>query len=289
MTEKLKLLSGLMNLGMNERNAKVYLALLTKKDVSVPMLHKLTGIKQNKLYEVINNLIRAGYCSEKKNGKKRFFNATNPETTIGRELSKIEENLNSGYELKDSLVNLFNNIENIKEPFEYIEIVHGNNNIHNLYLEIMSSSKLELFSFCRPPFVGTTIKKQNEQFEIYSSFLKKGGVGRTIYEVNKDSPPIVFRILKDKTTGDGEFRIAPKLPLKMNIFDKKTLMIADKSVLAGENELSMTIIKEKTTVEGYYTLMEFLWEQSEKFETWIIGKEKLMETKLKEYESSFKK
>jgi len=139
------------------------------------------------------------------------------------------------------------------------------------------------------PFVGTTIKKQNEQFEIYSSFLKKGGVGRTIYEVNKDSPPIVFRILKDKTTGDGEFRIAPKLPLKMNIFDKKTLMIADKSVLAGENELSMTIIKEKTTVEGYYTLMEFLWEQSEKFETWIIGKEKLMETKLKEYESSFKK
>ena len=284
-----QLLKGLINLGMNERNAKVYLAFLKKKDVSVPELHKLTGIKQNKLYEVINNLIRDGYCSEKKIGNKRFFNAINPDICIGRTLNKIEEKLKVGYELKNSLINIFDNIKNIKEPFEYIEIIHGSDNIHNIYLDIMNSSTKELFSLCRPPFAGTTLKKQKEQYDIYNSFLKKGGKGRTIYEINEDSPPIIFKILKQKSTEDGEFRIAPKLPLKMNIFDKKTLMIADKSALAGMNELSMTVIKEKTTVEGYYTLMEFLWEQSEKFETWIIGKEKLMENKLEEYESSLQK
>jgi len=288
MEKKLKLLNGLKNLGMNERSAKVYIALLRKKDASVPELHKLTGIKQNKLYEVINSLIREGYCSEKKSGNKRFFNAVNPETCINRTLAKIEENLKSGYELKDSLIDIYNNTENIKEPFEYIEIIHGSDNIHNIYLDIMNSSKLELFSLCRPPFAGTTLKKQKEQFDIYSSFLKKGGKGRTIYEANEDSPPIVFKILKQKSTEDGEFRIAHKLPLKMNIFDKQTVMIADKSTLAGENELSMTVIKQKTTVEGYYTLMEFLWEQSEDFETWKTGKEELMEKKIKEYESSYK-
>jgi len=289
MEKKLKLLNGLKNLGMNERSAKVYIALLRKKNVSVPELHKLTGIKQNKLYEVINSLIRDGYCSEKKSGNKRFFNAVNPETCINSTLVKIEENLKSGYELKDSLIDIFKSTENIKEPFEYIEIIHGSDNIHNIYLDIMNSSKLELFSLCRPPFAGTTLKKQKEQFDIYNSFLKKGGKGRTIYEANEDSPPIVFKILKQKSTEDGEFRIAHKLPLKMNIFDKKTVMIADKSTLAGENELSMTVIKQKTTVEGYYVLVEFLWEQSEDFETWKTGKEKLMETKLKEYESSIKK
>ncbi len=289
MYDRLEMLNGLINLGMNERSAKVYIALLQIKDVSVPELHKLTGIKQNKLYEVINSLIRDGYCSEKKNGNKRFFNAVNPETCINSTLTKIEQNLKSGYELKDSLIDLFNSIENTKEPFEYIEIIHGSDNLHNIYLDIMNSSKLELFSLCRPPFAGTTIKKQKAQFTAYSAFLQKGGKGRTIYEVNEDSPSIVFRILKDKTLEDGEFRIASKLPLKMNIFDKKMVMIADKSTLAGENELSMTVIKQKTTVDGYYALMEFLWEQSENYETWIIGKEKLMETKLEEYESSFKK
>ncbi len=287
--DHLRLLNGLMNLGMNERSAKVYIALLQKKDVSVPELHKLSGIRQNKLYEVINSLIREGYCSEKKSGIKRFFNAVNPETCINRTLNIIEEKLRSGYELKDSLIDIFNNTKNIKEPFEYIEIIHGSDNIHNIYLDIMNSSRLELFSLCRPPFAGTTLKKQKEQYDIYNSFLKKGGEGRTIYEVNEDSPPIVFKILKQKSTEDGEFRIANKLPLKMNIFDKKTLMIADKSTLAEDNELSMTVIKQKTTVEGYYTLMEFLWEQSEEFKIWKIGKEELMETKLKEYESSLEK
>jgi hypothetical protein len=281
-----QLLKGLINLEMNERNAKVYLALIKKKDVSVPELHKLTGIKQNKLYEVINSLIRDGYCSEKKIANKRFFNAINPDICIGSTLNKIEEKLKFGYELKDSLIDVFNSSENVKEPFEYIEIIHGSDNLHNIYLDIMNSAKFELFSLCRPPFAGTTLNKQKAQADTYSAFLKRGGKGKTIYEVNEESPPVVFRILKDKTIEGGEFRIATKLPLKMNIFDKKTLMIADKSTSAGENELSMTVIKQKTTVEGYYALVEFLWEQSAEYESWIVGNEKLMKTKLEEYENS---
>ncbi len=52
--------------GLNERNAKVYLALLRKKDASLSDLNKISGVRQNKLYEVIKSLIREGYCTEKK-------------------------------------------------------------------------------------------------------------------------------------------------------------------------------------------------------------------------------
>ena len=284
MNEQLSSLSGLMSLGMNERSAKVYLALLQKKDASVPELHKLTAIRQNKLYEVLNNLIRDGYCSEKKNGNKRFFNAVNPEISISRALRKIERNLEAGYILKDSLVKTYNNIEDIKEPFEYIEIIHGSDNLHNNYLEFMKNSKSEIFSFVRAPFAGMTVEKQEAQYNAFTDFQKKGGKARTIYEVNDNSIPVIFNIINRKNREDIEFRIASKLPLKMNIFDKQTLMIADKSTLAGENELSMTVIKQKTTVDGYYALMEFLWEQSEDYESWIANNKELMNNKLEEYE-----
>ena len=88
MIDNTKLLKDLINIGMNERNAKVYLALLKKKDASLPNLHKLSGVRLNKLYEVINNLIREGYCTEKKISRKRFFNAIDPGTSIDSNLKK---------------------------------------------------------------------------------------------------------------------------------------------------------------------------------------------------------
>ncbi|OQY38086.1 MAG: hypothetical protein B6226_04165 [Candidatus Cloacimonetes bacterium 4572_65] len=282
----LKNIKGLTAIGMNERGAKVYLALLKKINSTVSDLHKATGVKQNKLYEIVTNLMRDGYCIEKKIGKKRFFNAVDPKDVIGRALNRIEMTLKTGYELKEELALIYNSAEDVKELYESIDIIYGSDNLHNRYIEIMESSNKELFSLCRPPFAGVTEEKQKAQLTAYATFLKKGGMGRTIYEVNEDSPLIIFDILNEKSKKSGEFHIASKLPLKINIFDKEIVMIADKSSFTMDNELSMAVIKQRTSVEGYYALMEFLWTQSKTYDEWIVENKDFMERKLKEYADS---
>ncbi len=154
-------------------------------------------------------------------------------------------------------------------------------------MELLKSVEFELLNFTRPPFASVTKNLILEQARYFLDFLKRGGKSKTIYEVNENTEIRMFQHIKDSTKSGDDFRIAPKLPLKMFIFDQRKLLIADMSSLAGEGELSATIIKEKTTVEGYVALFNFIWDQASEYDDWIVGKEELMEQKLVEYQKSF--
>lgn len=268
MTDYAKFLKDLISMGMNERSAKVYLALLRKKDASLPDLHKLSGVRLNKLYEVINNLIREGYCAERKIGRKRFFNVIDPGTSIGSNLKKMEESLEKSYKLKNALEEIYHNTDEIKEPFEYIEIFHGNDNIHQQFCKLVRSSKKEILAFTREPFAFHTPEKQKEQEDVINNFLTRKGTGKSIYEKTfcENNPDIRFIDNYEKV--DLEVRIAEKLPLKMLIFDRKTLLISDAAPLNISNELKMVIINQQTIVNAFIALFDFFWQQSLDVKVW---------------------
>jgi len=277
----------LINLGISEREAKVYLALLKKKNATISDLQKLSGIRQNRIYEIISNLLRQGFCTERREGQKRTYEAVDPQVTLNSPIQTLEECLKQSLRVKEELHALYSSTEKVKEPFEYIEIIHGNDNIHNKFLELLRSAKFDYLDCTRPPFAFHTEDMREEQNYAFYEFLKRGGKAKSIYEVNEYSIPQMYKMIKENEGTDVDFRIAKKLPLKMSIFDRQTLLIADKSSLAGEGELSMTVIKQKVTVKGYIALFDFLWEQSEKYAEWIVDKESLMESKLAEFEKSF--
>lgn len=280
-------ISGLIELGMSEREAKVYLALINKHNASITDLQKLSGVRSNKMSEVINSLVRQGLCSEKKVGQRRYFNALDPGSSLKPVLEEIEIRLEKGNKLRKDLCKLFESVEEVKEPFEYIEIAHGNENIHRKYLELLRTAKTEILGFTRPPFACISEKMVEEQRKAFRDYLKRGGISKDIYETHENSPPRMFDHTYEAYKSDDKFRIVLKLPLKMFIFDRKTLLIAESESFIRGNELIMTVIRQKATVDGYIALFDFFWEQGAEYEQWIKGKERLMERKLAEFEKSF--
>jgi len=277
-----KTVQGLIDLGMTEREAKVYLALLEKGSATAPLLQKISGVPQSKIYSTIDGLVRKGFFKERKVERSRQFEIIDPEITLGLVIQKMQTQLESSAKLMDQLVELHKTREKVTEPFEYIEIVHGNENVHAKYVELLRNAQYEALNFTRPPFASVTKEMYEEQMILLQRFLDGGGKVKGVFEVNADSPPRIFDVCHKSYEYGEKFRIAEKLPLKMYIFDRKNLLIADKSSLAGEDEISMTVIKQKTTVDGYVALFEFFWDQSEEYEKWIRGKEELMERKLAE-------
>jgi hypothetical protein len=79
------------------------------------------------------------------------------------------------------------------------------------------------------------------------------------------------------------------LPLKLFVFDRQTILITEKSPLSSNGELTMTIIKQKTTVEGYVTLFDFMWDQAMPLEKWVSKNSSLLKKKLQEWETSTNK
>jgi HTH-type transcriptional regulator, sugar sensing transcriptional regulator len=268
MVDNVNLIKDLINMGMNERNAKVYLALLKKKDASLPDLHRLSGVRLNKLYEVINNLIREGYCAERKIGRKRFFNVTDPGISIGSNLKKMEERLEDSYKLKNELEEIYHNTDDIKEPFEYIEVFHGNDNIHYNYCQFVNNSNQEILSFTKPPWSALSPEKIRMQGDVQKAFINRNGIEKSIYEISDIEDDKVLSILERDTEAGEQSKISKSLPIKMFIFDRKALLIADVSPISPANELRMALIKQQTIVNAFIALFDFFWQQSMEIGAW---------------------
>lgn len=277
--------TGLMELGLTERESKVYLALLYKNPATISDLMDLSGVRQGKIYDVVSGLLRNGFCTERKVGRKRTFDLVNPENSLRPFQEILNKKVKNADILVKSLTEKFESNEKVQSPSEYIEILHGNETIHRGYLNLFRNTKEEVLNFTRPPFASMNRDMHDEQMEILDKFIKNGGRVRGVFEVNEDSIPDMFLVCKDCYELGEDFRIAPNIPLKMFIFDREVLLIADKSRFATGTKMSMTVIKQKISVDGYIALFDFFWEQGQPYEEWIIGKEELMERKLAEMEN----
>ncbi len=282
-----ELVEGLIHLGMSEREAKVYLALLNKSYATAPTLQKLSRVPQSKIYAILDNLVRSGFCSERKEGRVRTFEAIDPINTLESPINTLSERLKKSITMREKLHEIYKSVDEVKEPFEYIEIVHGNENVHRKFVELLRNVESELLAFTRPPFASKTKAMKEEQKAIFYNYLNNGGESRGVYEVNDNSLPRMFYNVYSGSKIGESLRIVPKLPLKMFIFDRKTLLIADKESLTEESEMTMTVVKQRATVNGYIALFDFFWEQGLTYEQWIKGKERLMEQKLDEFDKTF--
>ncbi len=265
MHDDIMILKGLIDLGFSERQSKVYLALCKKTNSSLSDLQKLTGIRQDKLGEIVNNLVREGYCSEKKNEHRKCFSITNPKRAIGISVEKKIQSIENSFK---ALEEIYNNSDDTKEPFEYIEVFHGNDNIHYHYCELVKNSQKEILSFTKEPFAFHTPEKKKEQEDVITDFLyRKGNFNRIFESKLFVNYPEIFPKEKNGIVRD-EDRITDNLPLKMFIFDSKTLLISDAAPLNISNELRMVLIKQQTIINAFIALFEFFWQQSMDFKSW---------------------
>lgn len=265
MLDDMMIVKGLVNLGFSERQSKVYLALCKKSNASLSDLQKLTGIRQDKLGEILNNLVREGYCSEKKSEHRKCFNITNPKTAISISVEKKIKSLENSYK---ALEEIYNNTDEIKEPFEYIEVFHGNSSINQKFCNLVSNSKNEILSFTKPPWAAVTSEEEKMQGDVQNEFLKRKGNIRTIYEIKSvDEKDMISIMERDRKAGE-QSKISDKLPIKMYIFDRTALLIADASPLSLTNELRMTLIKQQTIVNAFIALFDFFWQQSMDVKSW---------------------
>lgn len=86
-----KLLQELEKFGFTEPQAKLYLAGLSQDELLMQPLAKKAGIKRTSAYYVMEELMRRGFFSVKKNGKRHYYSAASPQRLI--EMTEQREKL----------------------------------------------------------------------------------------------------------------------------------------------------------------------------------------------------
>ena len=262
------ILKCLIDLGMSDREARVYFAMLKKHKATASELQKMSGVPQNKIYDTLNNLTRNGHFLEKQEGRLRIFEIRDPKESLAFAFEEFKKRFDNAEQQKQKIEELYESSAPFIEPLEYIEVLHGNDNIHRKFVYLLRSCAKEFLGFARAPYSSHTEEMVAEQIRENIAFLNRGGKMRTVYELNEKSPDWLMNHIEKVAKAGEDFRISENLPLKMIIFDRETLLLADEGGLASEGELTISTIKQKVTVNGYVALFEFFWNQSIELEEW---------------------
>ena len=79
-----KYLQKFMEVGLTEREAKIYMTLLSGRMFTASDLQKSVDIPRTKIYEVLNKMVSRNICIEKKLGKNKMYEAVEPKLAMER-------------------------------------------------------------------------------------------------------------------------------------------------------------------------------------------------------------
>jgi len=258
----------MQKLGVSETEAKIYRALLERRELSALEIHELTNVPRTKVYEVTQKMMLRGLCLEKQMGRKKKYQAVEPKRALDNLVKPLEAQLHNQQEIAANVTKMIDPIYNrgMKkvENLEYIEIIHDRPSIHERYVNLVRNTKKELLGFVKPPFAHKpTRKKLIEQENAEYDILKKGVIIRVLYEF-PDQVEMVERLQHIKSVAKrGErSRVIEHLPIKMYIFDKRYVLMALANSRDAASALTMVVIDHPGLAEAGSLLFHNLWEQA---------------------------
>jgi len=136
------LVKELEKLGLNKKEASLYVALLELGESNLQGIADKANLKRTTIYDVLSSLKEKGLVSATKKGKRIYYYAENPKT-IG---IIFKEKLNRFNNVLPELLSISNLID--KKP--KIQFFEGTEGIKNIFRDTLEYDKSELLSWTSP-------------------------------------------------------------------------------------------------------------------------------------------
>jgi sugar-specific transcriptional regulator TrmB len=258
----------MQKLGVSETEAKIYRALLERRELSALEIHELTKVPRTKVYEVTQKMMLRGICLEKQMGRKKKYQAVEPKRALDNLVKPLESHLNEQKEIATAVTKMIDPIYdrgmNKVTDVEYIEIIHDRPSIHERYVNLVKNTHKELLGFVKPPFAHKpTRKKLTEQEDAEYKILKQGVIIRVLYEF-PDKTEMTERLqhIRSVARRGERSRVIEHLPIKMYIFDKRYVLMALANSQDAASSLTMVVVDHPGLAEAGSLLFHYLWEQA---------------------------
>lgn len=260
-----------LELGLTERETKVYITLLSKKSFTSSELQKSANIPRTKIYEVLLKMIERGICSERRIGKIKYYEAIEPKKALHKVLEDYKNNfqyeLEKKKEITESLAGIFNPIyqqnKNFISPLEFVEVIKDKEQAQKRILDAFKGAKSELLSLIKGPYVCDTNSRINQQLREEKNLLKRGVKCKKIYESGElMEHTALIEQFKPLSKLGSQLRMIEQIPIKMVAFDDNMVIFPLQDIIKNPDELTIIIIQHKEMVSACRILFNFLWSNS---------------------------
>lgn len=256
------LVEHLEELGLSQKEARVYMACLTLGPSTVQKIADFSGIKRVTTYVILESLQSLGLASQSSHGRKTYFSAEDP-SNLRRLLDKRDQELS---EQKRRLEDILPGLKSLEtKPSDSPEVhfyntKEGINSIFNSYMgegniaqgaEMMYGiSNIDQVYAYFPEFKAALANPERTKKHIRSRFIYTSQDGPILRESDKKS----FR--------DSRYLPADKFPLNadFNIIGDNIVMLS----LVGDSPLGITI-HSRELAAGMRAIFEAVWAASEPY------------------------
>ncbi len=229
----MKNLESLKNLGLNEKEQIVYIALLQLEKATANQIARKSGIKRPTSYDILYRLQTDGFIYEANENGKRFFVANPPEQLVQR-LDERKKALEADLPFLLSIYNIkakrpkvayFEGLDGIKKLYEdTLKSLKSSDEI----LAYVTTDSLEILADFSADYVARRVEKGIRLRGIYNTSIK------------------MSKYLHNNQKQLREARVVKKFPLKneINIYANKIIILTYSpepfGVLIESNEIAET-------------------------------------------------
>lgn len=209
------------NLGLTEKEAKVYLSCIEKGSAPVSHIAEGAGINRVTTYTILEKLIQKGLVSHFTKNKVKYFASTDPEIVV-------EEYEKRAVDLKKALPNLKRLTGQTSHPkIRYFEGLDG---IKTIYADTLTS-KTEILNYSNSEEI------RNNWPEYDKEYVEKRARKKIFLKGISPEDSAGIRVHAEDQKYNREIRLVPKEEFdftnEINIYDDKVAIISFKDELIG--------------------------------------------------------
>ena len=244
-----KLLTSLTEFGLNENEAKVYLAALSLGATTVLKISKTTDVKRTTVYEIITSLIQKGLMKKEIRGFKTLYAAEHPE--------RLENTLETKRAVLTRVLPELEGLFSLKGTESTLKYYEGLKAIENIYDELLRDLKPHDFYYA----ISNIAEWQGlDEVFFISKHVEKRATMRVNTKLLFTNSPIAQKRLTTQKNFNEEIRILPDTdtihvdlvvtPYKLVMFQLKQPLIA-------------IVIENRAMIDMHKSLFEMLWNKEQ--------------------------
>lgn len=237
-------IEALQNLGLNEKEAKVYIALLKRNGSSAYAIASMAELKKPTTYVVLDDLIEKGFVYKVPRAKKQLFVAKSPKEIF----SFAEEKLSLAKEILPELLAMSDGVKP-KPKTLFFEGLKSVNQVYDWHAKCMQGK--EIIGFYA--HTKGLSKELLESFKVWAENFKKKNI--KIRGIVPDS--FDLKTYRDiDTSYNSQMKVAPLEKYSSNV----SIEIGEDYVIFFSfSDMQITLVENKDIAKSMRQIFEMAW------------------------------
>ena len=234
----------LQEIGLSEKAAAIYLALLNNRRMTVAELARDSGIKRATCYEYIDQLLVKGFLLREPVGKRMFYSGVKPQKVLAdfkKKTALLEASVQEMAQMQEKATNA-----------PRVVFYEGKREIRNIYEDLFKSMGDVYSIFPASAFFENFTEQDYDEFDkSISNYALKS---RDLFVADK-----YYKKIKEIREKNGsENKLDKKLPpgFTSNV---DVLIYSDKVALMSLRDLSAIVIENKDIADLFRNIHQFMW------------------------------